>query len=254
MVSFPASFSRPVAVFSAGQCRSNFGLEFFVAIPGLCALDIGMPKLLSSLGLVWVISRLCAPALAADARATKVQIKVVVVNSAMVRNEIVAIGEKEAGYILSLAGIEVVWQNCGAGALAPMSDFCKPSNVEKLFLINLTNDRTAVSTAETLGLVGRLVETGDYSALIFYMPIKDLALKLQVEGSTVLGAAFAHEMGHVLGIGHSKLGIMSPSFSRSHFVLMDQGRLVFTSDQATRLRNEVTIRMQVSNASIIHRL
>jgi hypothetical protein len=59
----------------------------------------------------------------------------------------------------------------------------------------------------------------------------------RVSPFVVLGAAIAHELGHLLiSKEHSASGIMQPYFNQSDFRSAREGRLLFTSAQAVAVR------------------
>jgi hypothetical protein len=52
-----------------------------------------------------------------------------------------------------------------------------------------------------------------------------------------LGTAIAHELGHLLiSKEHTTVGIMQPSLNQSDFRNAWAGRLLFTSEQTTRMK------------------
>jgi hypothetical protein len=63
--------------------------------------------------------------------------------------------------------------------------------------------------------------------------------------SYVMGAAMAHEIGHLLlqSEAHSPSGIMQLSWSRADLLDATRGQLRFTPDQAATMRKEVLRRV-----------
>lgn len=60
----------------------------------------------------------------------------------------------------------------------------------------------------------------------------------------ILGDVMAHELGHLLlGPGHSPSGIMCPSYRRETLLNAEFGRLLFTPEQARRMREKLTVQL-----------
>lgn len=58
----------------------------------------------------------------------------------------------------------------------------------------------------------------------------------------ILGDVMAHELGHLLlGPGHSPSGIMCPSYRKETLLSAEFGRLLFTPEQARRMREKLTV-------------
>jgi len=79
---------------------------------------------------------------------------------------------------------------------------------------------------------------------VFYSQIEDLAARSGAPLAVILGAAVAHEIGHLLlGLeSHSPRGIMRGGWHREDFELAAQGGFVFTPEQSEKMRRELTVR------------
>src|SRR5262249_7027598 len=82
-------------------------------------------------------------------------------------------------------------------------------------------------------------------ANVSYPRVQDLAKRWEVEAQYILGAAVAHEIGHLL-LGpkaHSTPGIMRAHWDRAAARLTTTGEFLFTPQQAVRMRAEVKKRI-----------
>jgi len=75
--------------------------------------------------------------------------------------------------------------------------------------------------------------------------VEAAAKSLDVEAPYILGATLAHEIGHLLlgARSHFPSGVMCPHFGRAQLRMAARGELLFTSEQAGRIRAEVVRRM-----------
>jgi len=69
-----------------------------------------------------------------------------------------------------------------------------------------------------------------------------MAASYQMEESGVLAAALAHEIGYLLGVGHTPTGVMCPQFGRRHIIEADSGGLLFSAPQAAQILSEIARR------------
>ncbi len=166
------------------------------------------------------------------------KITIRLMNSAKVANGTLAEGEKQAGRALAQAGIEVVWLDCSAGVVGP----CAPDLGAGEFWFHVANWKPSASTVDGLGFTLLDRETGASLAGVYYPMVKDAARNYMIEEAPILGAAIAHEIGHLLGEGHSPTGVMCARFNRQRFMEMSQGGVLFAPNQAARIRAEVTRR------------
>ena len=84
-----------------------------------------------------------------------------------------------------------------------------------------------------------LTPGGTESYAIVSLPaVEEVARSEDVALEIVLGASLAHEIGHLLlrSPAHSSTGVMSPRFTRRELRLAASGRLLFSTQEAERLR------------------
>ena len=89
---------------------------------------------------------------------------------------------------------------------------------------------------------------GRSSAYVYYHAAEEFAKNEHLELFHVLGAAVVHEIGHLL-LGenaHARRGIMSAQLTPEHFALASRGSLLFTPEQARKIRAEVMRRTENS--------
>jgi hypothetical protein len=163
------------------------------------------------------------------------------VNSAKVSPAKLAQGEKAAAYILGKAGVSLTFQDCSAGSLDEQSGSCASSLDATDFWLHVAAWKPASAVGEMLGFtsLGQTAGNVDTVAGIYYPEVKLMSQSYGVEESAILGAALAHEIGHLLGVGHSPLGVMRPAFGRSHIVQASSGGLLFSEPQAAQIRSAI---------------
>jgi hypothetical protein len=91
-------------------------------------------------------------------------------------------------------------------------------------------------------------------ALVSSDRVAFLAFQWDTDKARILGAAAAHEIGHLLlrQTSHSKLGIMRSDFAKEDFQHFNLRHLRFTDDQAEIMRAEVLARSSRSRLSSLH--
>jgi hypothetical protein len=166
------------------------------------------------------------------------QITVEVYNGAAMSPWQLERGEAEAGRILAAAGIEIAWLNCadsstvGARCLAP--------DDPNVFVLHIVSD--GITSTDYVFGEAFLGEggIGKYCDIFF----RRILEKNRQSGATVsqlLGAVAAHELGHLLlgSHAHSRMGIMEPIWQNESLRAIEMGTLLFTPDQAARMRRRV---------------
>jgi hypothetical protein len=183
-----------------------------------------------------VLSAMLALAAVANGQTPAVRISVRVVNSAKVADKTVAESERAAAAVLEQAGIAVTWRDCSNGV-------CPEDLASGEYWVHVAAWKPAGSSSECLGFT---TVADEPVAVVYYPMVREMAGNYSLEEVLILGAALAHEIGHLLGAGHAASGVMSPVFNRERIVAMAQGALLFAPAQAARMRVEARRQAGVS--------
>ena len=158
--------------------------------------------------------------------------------------------ETEASRVLQQAGIETDWRLAalsaaeadGLAAAPPM----QPTTVV-LRILDRQRSEKLIVRKEALGYgVPCPVDEPGCMTSILYTRVEALAKQGDASLAQILGHAIAHELGHLLlgSNAHSISGIMQARSRGDVLRQATKGLLLFTTEQAGRMRNEVVIRQQ----------
>ena len=151
-----------------------------------------------------------------------------------------------AAGVLSKASVSSEWQFCSA-AEGELPEACNaPLGASEVALRIVRRPKLrkgAMGCAECGTAIEDSSGRGIYATLVYDC----VELLPRAEGllpSFLLGTLMAHEIGHLLlpGKDHSPEGIMRPQMRDKDWKLAAVGALVFTPDQAGRIRSEVSRR------------
>jgi hypothetical protein len=183
-------------------------------------------------------------------------ITVWIYNHAEVPGSTLAKAQHVAGRIFRETGTEVKWLHCQRSAAEPPAHHgCnKPFGFADIALRIVPRSMAAHldPRRESLGFAIPSVGSGHGAdAWVFYHRVEELAQSGLAPRYVVLGHAMAHEIGHLL-LGanrHYPQGIMSPDWSPEDLKLATWGMLLFTREQAERIRAEVLARVKAQAAA-----
>jgi hypothetical protein len=170
-------------------------------------------------------------------------------NYAKVSSQNMRYAEKVAKRIFARAGVETTWEDYIPSSndteLSREGKFSHCASMLPTMDVNLTNDHAGLSLADdVLGMAPGTDEGGHIVYVFADVADKVMEYPQTAERSDILGHAIAHEIGHILThvVKHSPTGLMRATWQEEDFRAMAQLRLNFNSEQAARIREEVTIR------------
>jgi len=160
-------------------------------------------------------------------------VKVVVFNYGAVPRRVLVSAAKEARSAFLAAGIETEWILCGR------QDCLVPPEAVQVTILRRPSKEAPVSPN---GMAYTRLCSGAVScaqSYVFYDRVEELAQVSVPPVEVALGYVVAHEVGHLLGLGHSASGIMKAGFTSHDLLAAAIGSLRFPKDEATRLRAAV---------------
>jgi hypothetical protein len=151
-------------------------------------------------------------------------------NDAAAPAEQVAAAQENVSAVYAAAGVDVTWNGRNPAAM--------------LALIPGHEARRTGHRPEVIGFaIGGGTNRGKV-AYIFMHRVKELSWRHRLPESVILGAAIAHELGHLLlpFESHSDTGVMRPILRAGDFKKADRGELLFTDGQAVQIREAIEAR------------
>lgn len=143
-----------------------------------------------------------------------------------------AFAERIVAAIFQKAGVAIRWVDCDvAGA-------CQGEPGGRELRLQFLDRFPGVLSGDAVGFAVLMHEPGDPGyAAVSWPAVLRLTEDLEVEPSAALGAAMAHELGHLLlGHTHTPEGVMSPKLTRVQLVRAARGELRFEDAQAEQIR------------------
>ena len=151
-----------------------------------------------------------------------------------------------AGGLLESAGIDIEWQDCGAGGhTCTPAESAPQVTVLLMPVTKFTRDDVA---AEVLHGLSTPVVT-----VLVYMPNLEDRLRTVQQSAAgrsnpglatlrlhhLVGLAIAHEVGHGFGLSHGTSGVMKAPIVPGDLLALATSRLAFSSREAAALRRSV---------------
>jgi len=179
----------------------------------------------------------------------EMKVTVLVYNYDGVSGETLARAERETSRIYARAAIEIEWLQC---PLALDEEAQYPACHVPLTSTWLALRVFSRKMAERDGLADAALGTALFpegsgfamTALVCAPCTEELAKGDKAKQASVLGAAMAHELGHLLlGAGsHSATGVMHVPWQKKELESVAQGRLLFTSREGDNMRRQLLAR------------
>ena len=166
------------------------------------------------------------------------RITVHVYNISQVPAQTLAVAETEAWKAFERAGIHVLWVS---GPLTPAQVRESADRVRSDIFLRIYNQSMVKPWRVDGSALGFVLSLENSHAIVFYDRVHRLCQIWQNEPAPILGAAMAHEIGHLL-LGaeqHSPAGMMRETWLSSDLIAASQGLLHFRAREAALMRAEV---------------
>ena len=167
-------------------------------------------------------------------------------NYARVSSNTMKEAEKVGKRIFELAGVETIWMDFVPSSVDAMAGKIPCVTTLPKMYVNLVDHPISSLAGNVLGLAPGTDEDGERQNVYVFEQVADKVLEQQkiAMRSDILGHAMAHEIGHVLAhvAKHSPTGLMKANWQGEDFRAMVMCALNFNSEQASRIREEVSRR------------
>jgi hypothetical protein len=153
-----------------------------------------------------------------------------------VPGELLKQAESQAAFVARQAGFTIEWLGC-----ATQRDACsrelQPSEVVLLLRAKSRLGKYAEAGRAFLGSPHTSVYT-----MIFYQDVRRIAAPAQVSVGTLLGYVIVHELGHLMGLNHGRMGVMIGKWKPRGVALMKHGALRFSTAERKQMQSEMVAR------------
>ena len=153
-----------------------------------------------------------------------------------------------AGGIMNSAGLATEWRLCGTPEACPPSD----RHVSDVVVIlsswerpdgRVDCGRTARGASDFAGTVVVSVPCVRHAVMQLARPGRNRAnpLLAAARHEDLVGAVIAHELGHVLGMGHAPTGLMRATLGADELIALGLRQLGFSMSEGVMLRAHATL-------------
>ncbi len=152
--------------------------------------------------------------------------------------------ETNAARILLSAGLVIHFTECYGEAVETGREDCTSPLGPTDLVLRVVQPKGSVK-GEQLGYAAMTSEGGAYVTVVIN-PAKERARVTGLSNGILFGHAVAHEIGHLLlgANSHSLTGIMRPRWRPVDEEWMVKGTLLFSADQAQRMRTNVMAQLR----------
>src|SRR5262245_4826564 len=188
----------------------------------------------------------------AGSQETGLKITLRIHNYAPVESEVLIQAEQEVTRIYRKIGVETAWLDQQLPTETKQENSPRQPSPDIVLTIlahamaEAAGDRSSLGISPGAGRNRRL-------SYVFQDRVEDLSrnqiaaaardrMSRWATRTQILGCAMAHEIGHLLGLSHSRVGIMRSGWRWNDLLEAAYGNLTFTPEQALVIRMEVGIR------------
>ena len=148
--------------------------------------------------------------------------------------------EDEASLVLQRSGdLQIEWLNCNAALEACLGEL--RSNE----LVLLLRAEASGKYAEGGQAIVDSAHTGKYASIYYNWVLREAQIG-NFDPARLVGYVIAHEVGHLLGLPHSRGGVMAAQWKLRELQLVDMGWLRFEESEYRQMRTEIATRLQIS--------
>jgi hypothetical protein len=180
------------------------------------------------------------PQASAPSAAPAYTLTVAIFNDAHAPQIVLARALETASYIFAKSGIDIRWMLCGREdeSVEERSACSQPEFPDHLDM-HIVNSCPHLP-GSVFGISYLSSEGIGTQADVFYLKVATFR-QSPAELSTLLGYAMAHELGHLLlgSNSHSPTGLMRADWRTKELIGMAQGGLVFSDEQAQRMKAQL---------------
>jgi len=165
-------------------------------------------------------------------------VNISVFSDVLIPELVMALAEQRASQIFFSAGVDVVWINCIHGRSTTPDHECNKSYGSRDLVLRITSHVSSATSDAAFGVAWLAADGSGRYADVFWNRAQELCTNSNADLAQILGNVMAHEMGHLLlGMNsHSVTGLMQARWRGGELHRVAMGTLLFSSDQAERMR------------------